>query len=197
MPNIKQEKSLQEKLKAFFRVGRTAGFPHPSSYELVLSAEQCEELGAGQPTPGRLRLLRDLGPQVREQRLQQHGPELLWYRIQDLLDPAQDRETRHTVLEFLEQLVLGQYNALDMMRPVLFSFLRDHRVEEDIEQKLQVLVALTENGKDIVHIEEQVGPFLLESLETVVGRGGGGEVKTTPIFYFATRMLCVFCGDFS
>ena len=84
MPNIKQEKSLQEKLKAFFRVGRTAGFPHPSSYELVLSAEQCEELGAGQPTPGRLRLLRDLGigPQVREQRLQQHGPELLWYRIQ-------------------------------------------------------------------------------------------------------------------
>ena len=85
------------------------------------------------------------------------------------------------MLEFLEQLVLGQYNALDMMRPVLFSFLRDHRVEEDIEQKLQVLVALTENGKDIVHIEEQVGPFLLESLETVVGRGGGGEAEQTTV----------------
>ena len=109
---------------------------------------------------------------MREQRLQQHGVELLWYKVADLLDPSQDSETRHVVLEFLTQLVLGQYNSLDMMRPVLFKFIRSHAVGEDFEKKVELLVALTENGKDIIHIEEQVGPLLLELLDSQ----GEGEV---------------------
>ena len=42
-------------------------------------------------------------------------------------------------------------------------------------------MVLSENGKDIVQIEEQVEPFLLESLETVVGRCGGGEGEQTTV----------------
>ena len=112
-----------------------------------------------------MRTLRDLSTQVRKHRLQQHGVELLWYKVGDLLDPGQDMETRHTVLEFMTQLVVGQYNSLDMMRPVLFSFIKLHKVSEDFEKKVGLLIALTENGKDIIHIEEQVGPFILELLE--------------------------------
>ena len=103
---------------------------------------------------------------MREQRLQQHGVELLWYKVLDLLDPGHhDRDTRHSVFDFLTQLVLGQYDSLEMIRPVLFKFIRSHKVAEDFNKVMELLAALTENGKDIVHIEEQVGPLLLEFLD--------------------------------
>ena len=111
-------------------------------------------------------MLRDLGSQVREQRLQQHGVELLWYKVVDMLDPAQEKDTRHTVFDFLILLVLGQYDTLEMMRPVLFKFIKTNRVPEDLDKVVGLLIALTENGKDIVHIEEQMGPLLLEMLDT-------------------------------
>ena len=165
MPQSRQEKPLTERLKAFFRVGKTSGFPDPASYELQLSPETVEELSSQQTTASRLRVLRELGGQVKVKRLPCHGVELLWWKVQDLLEPGQEKETRHAVLEFLTLLVVGQYNSLDMMRPVLFNFIRDHKVQEDCDKKVSLLVAMTDNGKDIIHIEEQVGPLLLELLK--------------------------------
>ena len=107
MPNTKQEKPFSEKLKAFFRVGKSSGFPHPGSCELVLSPEVVEELSTTQPVSTRLKAIKELGGQVKEQRLQKHGVELLWYKVQDMLESSQDKETRHTVFEFLVQLVAG------------------------------------------------------------------------------------------
>ena len=78
MPHTRQEKPLSERLKAFFRVGKTSGFPHPSSYELQLSPEIVEEISSNQPTQNRLRVLRDFGSQVLVKRLPSHGVELLW-----------------------------------------------------------------------------------------------------------------------
>ena len=62
--------------------------------------------------------------------------------------------------------MLGQYDTLEMMRPVLFKFIKTNRVPEDLDKVVGLLIALTENGKDIVHIEEQMGPLLLEMLDT-------------------------------
>jgi len=165
MPHTKQEKPFSEKLKAFFRVGKSSGFPHPESCELVLSQDVVEELSTTQPVSTRLKTIKDLGSQVREQRLQKHGVEMLWYKIQDLLEANQEKEVRHAVFDFLVHLVLGQYNSLDMMRPKLFMFIREHRVQDDFEIKISLLVALTDNGKDVLHIDEQLGPYLLELLE--------------------------------
>ena len=66
MPNTRQDKSvpLSERLKSFFRVGKTTGFPHPSSYELQLKPELVEELSSSQTTPVRLKVLKELGAQV-------------------------------------------------------------------------------------------------------------------------------------
>ena len=165
MPHTRQEKPLSERLKAFFRVGKASGFPHPSSYELELSPEIVDEISSHQPTVSRLKALKELGGQVRVKRLPSHGVELLWWKVQDLLDPGQERDTRHAALEFLMLVVVGQYGSLDMMRPVLFNFIRDHKVEEDFDKKVSLLVAMTDNGKDIIHIEECVGPLLLELLK--------------------------------
>jgi len=189
MPHTKQEKPFSEKLKAFFRVGKSSGFPHPGSCELVLTPEVVEELSITQPVSTRLKTLKDLGGQVKEQRLQQHGVELLWYKIQDLLESNQDNETRHTVFEFLVVLVSGQYNSLDMMRPQLFMFIKEHKIQEDITQKMSLLVALTENGKDIVHIEEQVGPFILELLETVKENDSEGCLVVAQLLSLTSNMV--------
>ena len=166
MPNTKQDKPLATRLKDFFRGSKQSGFPQPSSYELKLDTEVLDDLSSDQPVQTRLRTLRELSTQVREQRLQQHSVEMLWYKVEDMSEPDQEKETRHTVLEFLTQLVLGQYDSLDMMRPVLFYFIKCHKVSEDFEKKVALLIALTDNGKDIVHIEEQIGPLLLELLAT-------------------------------
>ena len=157
---------MTTRLKDFFRGSKQTGFPQPSSYELKLQTEVLNDLSSEQTVQTRLRTLRELSTQVREQRLQQHSVEMLWYKVEDLLEASQEKETRHTVLEFLTQLVLGQYDSLDMMRPVLFYFIKCHKVSEDFEKKVALLIALTDNGKDIVHIEEQMGPLLLELLDT-------------------------------
>ena len=31
--------------------------------------------------------------------MQEHGVELLWYKVEDLLNPSQERDTRHEVQE--------------------------------------------------------------------------------------------------
>lgn len=38
--------------------------------------------------------------------------------------------------------------------------------------RLELLQSLTENGKDILHLEERMGPFLLEWLPTVTNDDG-------------------------
>jgi len=189
MPHTKQEKPFSEKLKAFFRVGKSSGFPHAGSCELVLSPEVVEELSINQPVSTRLKTIKELGAQVKEQRLEQHGVELLWYKVQDLLEANQEKETRHAVFEFLVVLVAGQYNSLDMMRPQLFLFIKEHKMQEDMAKKMSLLVALTENGKDIVHIEEQVGPFILDLLETVKEGDDEGSLVVGQLLSLTSNMV--------
>ena len=111
--------------------------------------------------------------------------ELLWYKVLDLLDPGvNDRDTRHCVFDFLTLLVLGQYDSLEMMRPVLFKFIRSHKVAEDFNKVMELLAALTENGKDIVHIEEQVGPLLLEFLDC--------QIQVLFRFIFTSKLIVDF-----
>ena len=79
MPHTRQEKPFSEKLKAFFRVGKTHGFPRHQEAELVgdillyhvtplalqvLSSETLSELGQDQALATRLRVVRELQGQV-------------------------------------------------------------------------------------------------------------------------------------
>ena len=55
----------------------------------------------------RMKLIKELTPRVREQRLQEHGVELLWVKTKDLLETS-DIEQRNDMLIFYECLVRGQ-----------------------------------------------------------------------------------------
>ena len=64
MPLPRQERPFSEKLKAFFRVGRSQGFPRPGEDTLVLSSDTLSELAREQPVAGRLKVVRELQNQV-------------------------------------------------------------------------------------------------------------------------------------
>ena len=55
----------------------------------------------------RMKLIKDLTPRVREQKLQEHGVELLWVKTKDLLETS-DIEQRNDMLTFFECIVRGQ-----------------------------------------------------------------------------------------
>ena len=59
----------------------------------------------------RLKLIKELAPRVREQRLQHHGVELLWVKTKDLLETS-DVEQRNNMLLFYECMVRGQVGYL-------------------------------------------------------------------------------------
>ncbi|XP_063533671.1 uncharacterized protein LOC134743970 [Cydia strobilella] len=158
-------KSLQDKLKVFFKKGASA--PLPAVNELVVTAELERELRADAAPARRLRALRDLGDRVRVTRIQQGGAERLWALMRDLLDDG-CAESRHTALWFLRCIAEGQECAV--MRTVMFRYLRESHAQhaaEDAPHRLSLLSTLTNAGKNIECFEEQVGEYLLEYMRSV------------------------------
>ena len=51
-------------------------------------------------------------------------------------------------------MLRGQYERLKLLRPTFFSLIKEH--PEDVSQRFDLLVALTENGKKLKGFEEQV-----------------------------------------
>ena len=81
------------------------------------SSAQGLTLGAG-VTPDnraqRMKLVKELTIVVGEQRLQEHGVELLWVKTKDLLESS-DTEQRHDMLNFFEAMVRGQVKAINLL----------------------------------------------------------------------------------
>ena len=98
--------------------------------------------------------------------------ERLWNLVQDLLSKDVAKDHRHVTLNFLRCLVQGQYGKLSLMRVKFFMVVKDHNIPEDIGPRLELLQSLTDNGKDIQHLEERMGPFLLEWMPSVTGSDG-------------------------
>ena len=134
-----------------------------------MTSDILAELGSdsGQAVASRLKVVRELQGQVREKRLQEQGVLLLWVKLEDLLRPEQEIDTRHQVWDFLADMLIGQQHALEMFRPQLFRYIKGHDVSEDLAQRVAVLGALTDTGREIQHIEEQIGIFLLHLLHLV------------------------------
>ncbi|XP_063618716.1 tuberin [Cydia splendana] len=158
-------KSLQDKLKVFFKKGASA--PLPAVNELVVTAELERELRSDGAPARRLRALRDLGDRVRVTRIQQGGAERLWVLMRDLLDDG-CAESRHTALWFLRCIAEGQECAV--MRTLVFRYLRETHAQhaaEDAPHRLSLLSTLTNAGKNIECFEEQIGEYLLEYMRSV------------------------------
>jgi tuberous sclerosis protein 2 len=106
--------------------------------------------------------MRELLEIVGSKRLEEYAVQAIWRAVQDLLDRSQPADVRQAVLQFTQCLVQGQYSELGVMRAHFFRVIQSHQVEEDSQQRLELLIALTLGGKDIQYFEEEIGPFLAE-----------------------------------
>ncbi|XP_060802820.1 tuberin [Amyelois transitella] len=165
-------KSLQDKLKVFFKKGGSAALPARS--ELVVTAEMARELGRDSPAPRRIRALRDLSERVHTVRITEPVAQKLWGLIHDMLeDPTV--ECRHTAITFLHKVVEATQSEaaaedLSLMRSVFLRYLREshpNHPPEDEHLRFKLLHSLTNTGKNIKCYEEQIGAFLLEWLPQV------------------------------
>ncbi|XP_017881114.1 tuberin isoform X2 [Ceratina calcarata] len=166
----KDNKTLHDKLKQFFRINRGN---YKSREDFTLTHDLEKEISPESPVHHRTKAIKDLCDAVLNQQWEDRAAERLWYLVQDLLDKDVPREHRHVTLNFLRCLVQGQYSKLSsLMRVKFFMVVKEHNILEDIGPRLELLQSLTENGKDILHLEERMGPFLLEWMPTVTAGDG-------------------------
>uniref|UniRef100_A0A8C7KU34 Tuberin n=1 Tax=Oncorhynchus kisutch TaxID=8019 RepID=A0A8C7KU34_ONCKI len=91
-----------------------------------------------------------------------HAVEAVWKAVEDMLTPEQPPEARHAVLLLLRAVIQGQGERLGPLRAFFFKVIRDYQPSnEDLSDRLEVFKALTENGKDITYLEEDIAGFVL------------------------------------
>ncbi|XP_011497969.1 PREDICTED: tuberin [Ceratosolen solmsi marchali] len=166
----KDNKTLPDKLRQFFRINK-GNFRSREDITLTHGIEK--EISSDSPVHCRTKVIKDLSDAVLNNQWEDCAAERLWYLVQDLLGQDVPREHRHITLNFLKCLVQGQYSRLSsLMRVKFFNVVKEHDIPEDTGLRLELLQSLTDNGKDIVHLEEKMGPFLLTWMPTVTGADG-------------------------
>ena len=126
--------------------------------EYVLDPEILTELGSDKDPTTRIKAIKSLILIVKSRRLQEHAVELLWVKVQDLAKGPPEMEGHVESLEFIEAIIQGQYEQLDIMRAQFFRMIKNP--EELLNLRMRILDSLTQKGREILHFEEEIGPFM-------------------------------------
>uniref|UniRef100_A0A8C5K809 Tuberin n=1 Tax=Jaculus jaculus TaxID=51337 RepID=A0A8C5K809_JACJA len=94
-----------------------------------------------------------------------HAVEALWRAVSDLLQPDRPPEARHAVLALLKAIVQGQGDRLGVLRALFFKVIKDYPSSEDLQERLEVFKALTDNGRRIAYLEEDLAEFVLQWMD--------------------------------
>ncbi|PSN43169.1 hypothetical protein C0J52_09893 [Blattella germanica] len=165
----KENKTFQEKLKQFFKFNKSGSGNIRGRVDFALTADIEKELGPETPLNHRTKVIKELSEAVLKNRLEDNAIEKLWACLQDLLQREVSKDHRHLAFSFFRCLVQGQYDKLGLMRAHFFRVIKTHDIHEDVAPRFELLQSLTENGKDILYFEEEVGPFLLYWMPAVTG----------------------------
>ncbi|EFX68537.1 putative tuberous sclerosis 2 isoform 3-like protein [Daphnia pulex] len=168
-----RDKTFPEKLKQFFKFSskspassqsQTCGsFPRLKVEKFVLTRDVQRSLTCEIPVGQRLKTLQEIGEEVASKRIEDDGAETLWLLINDLF-VISSTEERQTALMFLKNLITGQYERLGMLRVYIFDIVKESQFNEDNFILIELLKAMTDNGKDLLYLEESIGGFLLQFL---------------------------------
>ena len=171
-----RDKTFPEKLKQFFKFSskspassqsQTCGsFPRLKVEKFVLTRDVQHLLTCENPVSQRLKILQEIGEEVATKRIEDDGAETLWLLINDLF-VISSTEERQTALMFLKNLITGQYERLGMLRVYIFDIVKESQFNEDNFILIELLKAMTDNGKDLLYLEESIGGFLLQFLPQV------------------------------
>nr|CAH7730250.1 unnamed protein product [Callosobruchus chinensis] len=167
-----KDKTLRDHLKEIFKRNKsgTGSFGNRND-AFCLPNDILKDLSKESTFPTRIKTLKDLTVKVTENKLENNGVEKLWASVEDLFRDEHTTETRHLAFLFLQCLIKGQFDRLKLMRAQFFRFIKTHNNPEDVGQRLELLNILTCNGKDILHFEEEVGPFLLSWVPDITSAG--------------------------
>ncbi|XP_055905756.1 tuberin [Eupeodes corollae] len=162
----KDKDNRLNKVRQFFRsVGRSTGGNAKEERDLRPALES--ELRPETPVAQRCKTLKELGEDLRSENLDESSVTKLWDLTKDLIVDNKSTEHRQTTLTFYKILIQTQYRKLTLMREHFFLVIQNHEVPEDLKHRLELLIALTENGKDITHFEEKIGKFMLQWLPQI------------------------------
>ncbi|PFX22959.1 tuberin-like [Stylophora pistillata] len=167
---------FRQKVKQFFGVRKGHAIPSsvyegPKADDQVFHQELLQDIGKNSPLSNRMKYLRDLCDFLINKRVEDHAIEAAWDAVKDLLNPSNPMEARHLTLQFLTVMISGQFGRIGILRAHFFSVVVNHKIPEDITPRLELLQALSDNGKDISYFEERTGPFLLSWMPEVMQNG--------------------------
>ncbi|XP_054460558.1 tuberin isoform X1 [Anoplopoma fimbria] len=163
------KESLKDKVKGIFGLGP----PRPPSKqsetrpsEFIITTDIIKELQPDCGLSNRVRMMNHVCDLAKTKKFEEHAVEAVWKAVEDMLTPEQPLEARHAVLQLLRAIIHGQGERLGPLRAYFFKVIRDyHPCNEDLSDRLEVFKALTENGKDITYLEEDIARFVLLWME--------------------------------
>ena len=87
----------------------------------------------------------------------------LWIESNDLLDLSSSEAIRHSYMSFLVTLIKAQYRNLGMLKLMFYNTLIEKRFtgKDDVLHIMLVIDAITEQGKSIGYLEQDVSPQLV------------------------------------
>ncbi|KAG7486401.1 tuberin isoform X1 [Solea senegalensis] len=159
------KESLKDKVKGIFGLGTTRPPSKQSdakSSEFIITIEIIKELQPDCGLSNRVRMMNHVCDLAKTKKFEENAVEAVWKSVVDMLTPEQPLEARHAVLQLLRAIIQGQGERLGPLRAYFFKVIRDYQPSnEDLSDRLEVFKALTENGKDITYLEEDIARFVL------------------------------------
>uniref|UniRef100_A0A3P9MTI5 Tuberin n=1 Tax=Poecilia reticulata TaxID=8081 RepID=A0A3P9MTI5_POERE len=165
MNKQQSKETLKEKVKGIFGLGTQRQQTKQCDSKLpefIITADIIKELHPDCGLSNRIRMMNQICDLAKIKKFEENAVEAVWKAVEDMLSPEQPAEARHAVLQLLRAIIQGQGEWLGPLRAYFFKVIRDYQpCNEDLSERLEVFKALTENGKDITYLEEDIARFVL------------------------------------
>ncbi|KAI4901581.1 hypothetical protein NFI96_012108, partial [Prochilodus magdalenae] len=164
------KESLKERLKGVFGLGPSrlpSKQPESKPSEFIITYDILKELAPECGLSNRIRVINHVCDLAKSKKFEEHAVEALWKVVEDMMQPEQPPEARHAVLLLLRAIVQGQGERLGPLRAYFFKIIWEYQpCNEDLPERLGVFKALTENGKDVTYLEDEIARFVVVWMDT-------------------------------
>ena len=103
----------------------------------------------------RMNLLKEIKTWMYNHVMKRTDIERIWVTTNDLLGDETSDDIKHSYFKFLVELISSQKHNLEILRPIIFDKINLQK-RISVEYKMLVVNALTENGKNIDLLENEV-----------------------------------------
>ncbi|XP_066516899.1 tuberin isoform X2 [Hoplias malabaricus] len=159
------KESLKERIKGVFGLGPSrlpSKQAESKPSEFIITCDILKELAPECGLSNRIRVINHVCDLAKSKKFEEHAVEALWNAVGDMMQPDQPPEARHAVLLLLRAIIQGQGERLGPLRAYFFKIIWEYQPgNEDLPERLGVFKALTENGKDVTYMEDEIARFVV------------------------------------